>query len=81
MTASKTLTFRSSVPQKELVLQYMRDFGSITPKEAYNQLCIMRLASRISDLKKDGHKIVKEWETSKNIYGIESTYARYKLEE
>ena len=80
MTSQK-LTFRSSVPQKELVLQYMRDFGSITPKEAYNQLCIMRLASRISDLKKDGYKIVTERETSKNIYGLESTYARYRLEE
>ena len=42
--------------QCELVLNYMEEHGSITAKQAYN-LGIMRLASRISDLKRAGYDI------------------------
>lgn len=38
--------------QREKVLQYMRDFGSIYPQQAFFDLGVMRLAARISDLKK-----------------------------
>ena len=67
--------------QTERILQYMRDFGSITQLEAMQDIGCMRLAARIADLKRDGHAIRREMETSKNRYGEETSYARYRLVE
>lgn len=55
----------------------MDDFGSISPKEAYNDLGIMRLAARISELSKAGVPIIRKMETSKNRYGDSVSYMRY----
>ena len=67
--------------QAERVLKYMRDFGSITQLEAMQDLGCMRLGARIFDLKRDGYAIKKEMETSKNRYGEDTSYARYRLVE
>ena len=67
--------------QTERILQYMHDFGSITQLEAMQDIGCMRLAARIADLKRDGHAIRREMETSKNRYGEETSYARYRLVE
>ena len=67
--------------QTERILKYMRDFGSITQLEAMQDIGCMRLAARIADLKRDGHAIRREMETSKNRYGEETSYARYRLVE
>ena len=66
--------------QCERVLQYMRDFGSITPLDAMRDLAVMRLASRVSDLRKMGYAIKKESRTEKNRYGQSTTFAVYSLE-
>ena len=65
--------------QTERVLKYMQDFGSITTKEAVNDLGCYRLASRIHDLKEMGHTIRKEMESGKNRYGEATRFARYSL--
>lgn len=39
----------------------------------------MRLASRISDLKKSGVPIEKEMVSGKNRYGEPTSYARYSI--
>lgn len=67
--------------QTDRILKYMRDFGSITQLEAMQDIGCMRLAARIADLKRDGHAIRREMETSKNRYGEETSYARYRLDE
>lgn len=67
--------------QNERVLKYMRDFGSITQLEAMQDLGCMRLGARVYDLKRDGYAIKKEMETSKNRYGEDTSYARYRLVE
>lgn len=67
--------------QTERILKYMHDFGSITQLEAMQDIGCMRLAARIADLKRDGHAIRREMETSKNRYGEETSYARYRLVE
>ena len=67
--------------QTERILQYMHDFGSITQLEAMQDIGCMRLDARIADLKRDGHAIRREMETSKNRYGEETSYARYRLVE
>lgn len=44
--------------QVDEVLNYIKTFGSITALDAMRDLGVMRLASRISDLKKMGYHIV-----------------------
>lgn len=65
--------------QKELVLQYIEDFGSITPMEAFSDLGITKLATRISEMKKDGMQFKIETVKSKNRYGKATHYARYSF--
>jgi len=64
--------------QKERISKYLDDFGSITSLEAMRDLGIMRLASRISEMVRDGERITKETVTGKNRYGETTHYARYK---
>ena len=67
--------------QKERVLQYMQDFGSVNPLQAMKDLGVMRLAARISDLKEEGHKITRKTVTAKNRYGNSVSFAEYSLME
>lgn len=63
------------------ILRHMRDFGSITSLEAMKEYGIMRLASRITDLKRQGYIIESTTEAGKNRYGEATRYARYTLKE
>lgn len=65
--------------QCEKILRHMEDYGSISSLEAVNEYGIMRLASRISDLKRMGVLISKETVKGKNRYGEATSYARYSL--
>ena len=67
--------------QCDKVLQYMRQFGSITQLEALSDIGCMRLASRISDLRQQGYAIGRRIKTSKNRYGDSVSFAEYYLEE
>lgn len=67
--------------QNERILKYLRDFGSITSLDAMRDLGVMRLASRVCELRQAGYDIVSEDETSKNRYGETARYARYRLKE
>lgn len=69
----------SGLSQCERILRHFRDYGSITSREAMNEYGIMRLASRISDLKRRGYVISSVMETSKNRYGEDTSYSRYSL--
>lgn len=65
--------------QCEMVLQYIKDFGSITSRDAFIDLGVARLASRIYDLTKLGYEFNRQTETSLNRYGEPTHYARYSL--
>ena len=65
--------------QCEKILRHMEDYGSITSIEAMQEYGIMRLASRISDIKHLGIPIQKEMVSGKNRYGESTSYARYSL--
>ncbi len=68
--------------QKEMIVDYMREHGSITPLEAQRELGCMRLGARIWDLiHKDGVNIVTESVSVKNRFGKDVTVARYRLGE
>lgn len=69
----------SKVTQSQRVLDYMDTFGSITQLEALNDLGVMRLASRISDLRKQGYPIESKVETVKNRFGENCYVKRYSL--
>ena len=67
--------------QCERILKYMRDFGSINPMQAMKDLGVMRLAARVADLKKAGHKITRRTVTGRNRYDEKVIFAEYRLEE
>lgn len=67
--------------QRQRVLDYMHDFGSITQHQASLDLGVSRLASRISELKKLGYTIVSEFEPVENRFGETCYVKRYRMEE
>lgn len=67
--------------QCEKILAHMRSRGSITSMEAMQEYGIMRLASRIGELREAGFAIAKQPIKGKNRYGEHISYATYRLEE
>ena len=67
--------------QREAILQYIDEFGSITPMEAFSELGITKLATRISEMRKDGMRFKIEMVTIKGRYEKKVTYAKYSLAE
>lgn len=65
--------------QAERILTYINEFGSITQIEALTDLGVMRLASRISDLKRQGYPITSNVEAVKNRYGEKCYIKRYSM--
>ena len=66
--------------QCELILRYMDEHGSITSLEAMQYFGCMRLASRISDLRKRGYMIVRNMVTTYYEDGsYKGHYAEYHL--
>ena len=65
--------------QCERILDYIAENGSITQIDALREFGCMRLASRISDLKRQGIPIKRKMETAKNRYGESVSYARYSI--
>ena len=67
--------------QNERILSYLREFGTITQYEAIRDLGIMRLASRICDMRMSGYNIVSDWVKVENRWGEKVPVKRYRLGE
>lgn len=67
--------------QNEIILNHLKDFGSITPLEAMNEYGIMRLGARVYDLKRKGYNICGEMISKKNRYGKTVSFSRYYLQD
>ena len=65
--------------QKDRIIDYIKRFGSITPMDAFNDLGITKLATRISELKDEGFIFHTTIEKGKNRFGTPTHYARYRL--
>lgn len=65
--------------QNQRIIDYIKEFGSITQFEALRDLGVMRLASRISDLKRLGYPVESEMVVVKNRYGEECRVKSYRL--
>lgn len=70
----------SKVTQVQLILEYIDEFGSITPLEAIRDIGCYRLSARISDIKKLGYPVKTELIAVKNRRGKISKVACYSLE-
>lgn len=67
------------VSQKQMVLDYIREFGSITPLDAFRDLGITRLSAIVFRLRDEGHDIRTQRGHGKNRYGQPIRYARYSF--
>lgn len=67
--------------QNERILDYMEKHGGITQLEALRFCGVMRLASRISDMRMRGHAIESKMITIVNQFGEECRIKRYSLKE
>lgn len=67
--------------QRDRVLSYIQEFGSITRREGFVDLGIVELSSRIGELEAMGYQFDRKTETSKNRYGDSVSYTRYSLKE
>lgn len=66
--------------QCDKIIRYIKDFGSITTMQAFQDLGITRLSGRIYDLKALGYQIKTETVVGRNRYGEKVHYFKYSLE-
>ena len=69
----------SNPTQNQRIINYLDSHGSITQLEALSELGIMRLASRISDLRRKGYHIDSKMDIVTNRYGEKCRVKRYSL--
>lgn len=67
------------ITQRQKIINYIREHGSITSLDACRDLGIMQFATRIKELKDEGYKFRTEWESSKNRYNEPVSFKRYYL--
>jgi hypothetical protein len=65
--------------QQQRVLDYLQSGKTITTLNAFNELGITRLASRIYELKEEGHIINKKMITVTNRYDEKCSVAEYYM--
>ena len=66
--------------QEQRVLAHLKTGRRLTQFEALQELGILRLASRINDLKRAGHKIQSKMIEVQNRFGEKCHVASYTLE-
>ena len=64
-------------PQHERILQFMDEHGSITPMEAFSELGITKLSTRVGEMIESGISIEKHREKGRNRFGEKVNYMRY----
>ena len=65
--------------QAEKILDYCRQYKSITSLDAIREFGCTRLAARIADLEKNGRLFSRQFETSRNRFGDKVKFVRYTL--
>lgn len=67
------------VNQRERILDYMKEFGSISSLEAFRDLGVTRLAARIHELERQGVSINRTQESMLNRYKDKISFTRYSV--
>jgi len=65
--------------QPQRIVKYLKRHKWITPMEAFSELGITKLATRVSEMRRDGYEFEIEMVTKKNRYGEPVRFARYRL--
>jgi hypothetical protein len=64
--------------QQLSILWYICKFGSISPMEAFSDLYVTKLATRISEMKAIGIQFSQGYEGRENRFGKKVRYMRYR---
>lgn len=75
------MSVQTKTTQNDRILEYITENGSITQIQALQDIGCMRLASRISDLRRQGYNIVSESVAIKNRYGEKCYIKKYSFGE
>lgn len=67
---------KNKITMKDRVLNYIRDFGSITTFQAFTDLGCTRLSEYIRQLRLE-YDIDDEWQKTLNRYGDKVEYKKY----
>jgi len=70
--------FEMLTKQQTDILCYIYEFGSISPMEAFSDLGITKLSTRISEMRSMGVCFDQAFEGSKNRFGKNVRYMRYR---
>lgn len=65
--------------QQQAIIDYIRKHKTITPMQAFNDLGITKLSTRISELRTKGVKVLDVWVADVNRYGEKIRYKKYFL--
>lgn len=66
--------------QRDKILAYIQQFGSITSWQAYSDLGVTQLGARIYELKEQGYIFSKTRVNTTNRLGEKTHYDEYRLE-
>lgn len=69
----------SKPTQCQRIIDYMTKFGTITQYQAIRDLGVMRLASRVTELRKAGYVIHDRMVPVKNRFGEKCHIKQYRL--
>lgn len=69
------------ISQKDIVLNHLKKYGSISTMECYEIYRITDLQHAIYLLRKENYNISDEWISSKNKLGWSNKYKKYTLVE
>ena len=70
--------FDSLTTQQMDILGYIYEFGSISPMEAFYNLGITKLSTRISEMKMMGIQFNQAFESGVNMHGKPVKFMRYR---
>ena len=65
--------------QHDLIINYLKSHKDITPMDAFRELGITKLSTRIGELKQKGYNILDAWVEDVNRFGENVRYKRYIL--
>lgn len=65
--------------QNDTILKHLNEYGTISPKVAFEVYGIMRLAARVADLRKAGYDIVSKRTPFIARNGEKGYYSEYEL--
>ena len=65
--------------QRQRIVDYMREHGSIDRLESCTKLFIFELSARITELEDRDWIFEKTWKSVKNSYGETKTFVEYRI--